>query len=444
MKRKILILNLIILGCTSAIVAQKTFLQSGPMVGYAEMREVMLWVQTNKPATVKIKYWEKDKPENDFWTPTVTTKKINGFTAKLLADSVLPGKNYVYALFINNKKIDLPYATHFQSLTHWQYRTDPPEFTFAAGSGAYINEKRFDRPGKPYGGNYKIYESIANAQPDFMIWLGDNVYLREPDWNTWTGILHRYTHTRSTPQMQALLGSVHHYAILDDHDFGPNDCDGSFWNKTQTLNAFELFWANPSVGLPGIKGAITFFSWGDVDFFLLDNRYHRSPNKRKTGKKTILGEKQLEWLKNALTYSKASFKIVVMGGQFLNPTDKWETYANYGFMHERNELIDFIHQEELKGVIFLTGDRHHSELSILNKATAPTIYDITVSPLTSSPSRGAQDEPNYLRVPGSFFNQPNYGLFSVSGKFRERVVNIRLIDENGKQLWQYTIRQNDF
>ena len=98
-----------------------------------------------------------------------------------------------------------------------------PDFRFVIGSCAYINDPPYDRPGEPYGGEYEIFEQIAAQRPDFMIWLGDNVYLREPDWNSEAGILYRYTHTRSLPQLQKLLRICPHYAIWDDHDFGPND-----------------------------------------------------------------------------------------------------------------------------------------------------------------------------------------------------------------------------
>ena len=85
-----------------------------------------------------------------------------------------------------------------------------------------------------------------------MIWLGDNVYFREPD-DSRTGVYHRYSHDRSLPELQPLLGSVHHYAIWDDHDYGPNNSDRSFIYKNITLQAFKDFWANPTYGLVIIK-----------------------------------------------------------------------------------------------------------------------------------------------------------------------------------------------
>jgi len=166
---------------------------------------------------------------------------------------------------------------------------------------------------------------MADKDVNFMIWMGDNVYLRQQEWNTWSGLTHRYTHDRSIPELQKFLASTHHYAILDDHDFGPNDSDIGFWNKNMTLKAFELFWANPSYGVGDIKGAITYFQWGDADFFMLDNRSYRSPNRLKAENKTQLGKQQIEWLFNNLAYSRSTFKFVVLGRQLLSNS---EVYGN--------------------------------------------------------------------------------------------------------------------
>src|SRR5256885_9922577 len=60
--------------------------------------------------------------------------------------------------------------------------------------------------------------------------------------------------------------------------------------------------ALPISGTPGVFGRARF---GDVDIFLLDDRYYRSANKLLDGPdKTMFGAKQLEWLKNALVRSE--------------------------------------------------------------------------------------------------------------------------------------------
>ena len=50
---------------------QKSTLQSGPMVGYCEMTEAVIWLQTTKNSKVKIEYSAADNP-NQFYTPKIT------------------------------------------------------------------------------------------------------------------------------------------------------------------------------------------------------------------------------------------------------------------------------------------------------------------------------------------------------------------------------------
>ena len=149
--QKLLFLSLLLF-FSSVMFGQKAYLQSGPMLGYSEMREVQIWVQTKSSASVHIRYWEENIETPDtFQTEIILTNKQQAYTAKLLADEVLPDKTYSYELYINNQRVPFEYDLTFQTQPLWQWRTDPPAFKFALGSCAYINETRFDRPGKPYG-----------------------------------------------------------------------------------------------------------------------------------------------------------------------------------------------------------------------------------------------------------------------------------------------------
>jgi alkaline phosphatase D len=413
------------------------------MLGYSDLREAAIWVQTTEEAEVFIAYWPMSNSDTMFYTNPYSTNYSEAFTATLIADQVEPGTFYDYQVYINNEKVELPYKTQFQTQAIWRWRNAPPDFTFATGSCAYINEKKYDRPGEPYGKAYEIFEAIHASKPDLMLWLGDNIYLREPDWNTWTGITKRWTHSRSIAQLQPLLASTHHYAIWDDHDYGPNDSDRGWWNKNQTFKAFQLFWANPSYGVGDIEGAITQFQWYDVDFILLDNRFYRSPKNLISENKSILGERQKQWLKDALVSSQGSFKVIVFGGPFLNDAAKFENYSNNGFHKERQEIIHFIYQQNIKNVVFITGDRHHSELSILKNENKPRIVDLTVSPLTSGVGH-ARDENNSFRVEGTYVEDQNYGFISVKGEEDNRRLEIRILDKDNKLLWERTIQIEGF
>lgn len=419
--------------------AQHKLLQSGPMLGYVDMREVLLWAQTKEAATVQFEFWPADQPKAIQTTPKVRTEANDGFTAKCIASPLEPGVKYEYRLKINGKAVSLPYPTTFSTQTLWQFRTDPPSFTVAAGSCNYVNETVYDRPGKPYGSEHEVFTSLAQKKPDLMLWLGDNTYLREPDWSTRTGVYHRYTHTRSLPEVQPLLASTAHYATWDDHDFGPNDSDGTWVHKGLSLEAFQDFWGNPSFGVEGEPGITTAFKYNDVDFFLLDNRYHRTPDFCKTcPERTQLGKTQLKWFLEALSASSAPFKIVAIGGQVLTSNEAHETYINL-YKEERDLILAHIERENIKNVVFMTGDRHFTELSALTNSKGNVLYDLTTSSLTAGIYSGAAKEQNQYRVDGTLTTVHNFSTLHFSGPRKERVLEIKVWDKDGKELWSKTI-----
>ena len=416
-------------------------INSGPMVGYSTMQEVLLWVQTEERANVHFEYYEIDNPKVKFSTDKIETEKKNGYVAKLIADQVIPGKKYKYEVYINNYKIERNYAMEFQTQELWKWRTDPPDVKFIIGSCSYINETKFDRPGKPYGSNFEIFNSINKKKPDFMLWLGDNTYLREPDWNSRTGFIKRYSHTRAFPELQPLLASTHHYATWDDHDYGPNNSDGSFWLKETASEIFKLFWGNPNYDVTGKGGITGFFQWSDLDFFLLDNRYHRTANNNLTGNRQMLGKDQIDWLINALSFSQASFKFVAVGGQVISNGAVYENYATYP--DERKYLLDKIREAKIEGVIFLDGDRHHTILSKMQETkNVYPLYDLTCSSLTAGVNN--DNEPyNSFKLEETFVNVNNFGMLNVTGPTNDRELTIQIFDKDGKELWIKSIKAND-
>ena len=441
---KKLLICVFILFFQSVIYAQNNLLQSCPMVGYCEMKEAVIWLQTTQKATVKIKYFTVDNPKQIFSSDDYNSEKENGFTNHVILDKLLPGKKYNYQVYINNKLQNFQFETTFSSKKLWQWREDAPNFSIALGSCTYVNEPELDRPGKGYGSGYNIFESINAKNPDIMLWGGDNIYLREADWDSKTGIYHRNTHSRAIKELQPLLAKTQNFAIWDDHDFGANDGDRGFYNKYITQKAFKDFWGNKSYGVnPNQQeGIYSTFNWGDAQFFLLDNRFFKSPNDRITGEKVILGKEQLDWLIDNLTTSNASFKIIVIGGQVLNTVAEFENYSNYA--KEKELLLKEIQDNKISGVLFISGDRHFSELSVLNREANYPLYDWTVSPLTSgAASEKSKNENNTNRVEGSFFNQNCFGMINFTGNKENRQMKLTLFDKEGKELWNKVILRKE-
>ena len=92
---------------------------------------------------------------------------------------------------------------------------------------------------RDYGGGYAVFDAIAAAKPDAMLWLGDNVYLQAPDFADPDAMAARYRRQRSFEPLQKLLTATAHVAIWDDHDYGPNNCRRNL--PAEARPALELF-----------------------------------------------------------------------------------------------------------------------------------------------------------------------------------------------------------
>ncbi|HEX2224901.1 MAG TPA: alkaline phosphatase D family protein [Thermoanaerobaculia bacterium] len=423
------------------------WLRSGPMLGPSTMTETTVWLQTRQPVRAQVRFWKQGQPETARLSEPVTAGAERDHIARIPLTGLEFGTRYEYEVYLDGLRVSRPYPLAFQTQPSWLWNANPPvppDFRFAVGSCAYINDPPYDRPGVPYGGEYEIFTSMAKQKPDFMLWLGDNVYLREADWESEAGIRYRYAHDRATPEMQPLLGAAHHYAAWDDHDFGPNDSDRTYGLREASLRVFQDYWLNPTYGTEGTPGTFTRFQWVDVDFFLLDDRYHRSPNRMPEGPdKRMFGPGQMKWLLESLANSRATFKIVVSGNQILNPLVRYEGLGK--FPAEQQELLDFIRTARISGVVFLTGDRHHTEL--IRRADLQglyPLYDFTSSPLTSRAADIKEEADNPARVPGTWVRgKRNFGVVEVSGPLDDRRLTLRTYDVQGKELWNHAIRASE-
>ncbi len=434
---------LIVILCSIGSFAQSQ-IRSGPMVGHVDMRSAKIFVQTWNEASVRITYRD-NKVGKGLSTSTQRSRAENANTLIFELDSVEPGRTYTYNVIVDDQAVDVGVPTTFTSQPVWKWRgTTLPPVNIALGSCHYVNEagyERFDSAGveRGYGSEYEIFAAIAAAKPDAMVWLGDNTYLREPDWNSRAGILKRYSHTRALQESRALFASTPNYATWDDHDYGPNDADRSWWGKHLTLEAFKLFWPNPSYGVMDKPGVTTTFEIADVQVFLLDDRYYRSANDRKDGVRTILGEHQLTWLIDALASSTATFKIIAVGSQFLTDNLRKECFSR--IPQERQLIIDLITLNKIPGVVFVTGDIHAAELSKLERKDAYPLYELTTSSLTAGSNKDIAQQSNTFRVAGTAYGGHNFGLLAVSGMKGARVLTIQLMSKDGKELWRREISE---
>ncbi len=412
---------------------------AGPMVGVTAMRSARIWFQTAKPGSARVEYWPASRPES---APkarlrsdalTLQSSRQNAVTVTL--NRLKPGTRYAYRVLVNGKAASP--VLNFATQALWQWRTDPPDFRVVTGSCAYVNQPEYDRPGKPYGGGDEIFARMAAARPDLTVWLGDNVYLREADFDSPWGMAARYAHGRQHPPLQALLRTGSHAAIWDDHDFGPNDSNASFTFKDTALELFKTYWPNPSFGLADLKGVFTVVRQGDADFFLVDGRWYRDADMDKSGVKAMFGAAQMRWLKNALLNSTANFKIVTSGSQMLDAQSPYESWSN--FTEERQGFIDWLTANKVNGVMFLSGDRHHTEMLQWPRSGSYTLHELTCSPLTAGPRDISKTPATPGQVPGTLVGERNFCTMDFSGPRTNRTLVIRSVATDGRELWKHSL-----
>jgi alkaline phosphatase D len=427
-----LLLSLLCLLPSTGYGQSKPVLQAGPVLGYVEHREALIWIQTNLPSSVFIEYWEKGNPENKVKSQKIYTAALTHCTGKVLLEQVEPGKSYLYDIYVNNKKQNhsFPYSFTTQSIPKKKGLSE--DFSVAAGSCSFIYDRIFDPTLQNPNTDYTIFQTIADKSPSAMFWLGDNVYLRSADYTSRTGFYKRYSYDRQVPALRYLMSRTSNYAIWDDHDFGPNNISGFYPLKNIALDAFIDFWPNPGFGIYDMPGITTSFQLNGIDFFLLDNRYYRT-EQYVDGSGNILGYHQINWLIEALKYSQSPFKVIAIGGQVLNSAKVFENYSLYS--DELEYLLGRINDENIKGVVFLSGDRHHGEVSSLVLPNGNRIYEITTSPLTGRVSTVAHQEYNENRMEGSLVVQRNFALLKFENTERGSQLTMELCDEQGAVLF---------
>ena len=436
---QLLLLGCLWLFCLPAA-AQTSLL--GPMLGAVEMTEARIWLQSGAPARIRLGWWPEGEPVKIRWTPPLATVAEQEYTLNIVLDRLRPGTRYRYRVELDGRLLPPEAGYGLTTQSDWAKRSEPPDLKIALGSCVYLNDPAAEPPGPPSGGDYQIFTEIARRQPQLMLWLGDNVYLRPADFYSRAGMSDRYRQLRALPELQSLLTSSAHYAIWDDHDYGDNDSNRSYRMRGDSLDLFRLYWPNPSYGLPEQPGIFTRFVWSDVEFILTDNRYSRAANELADPGRDYFGALQFQWLKDTLSSSRATFKLVAFGNQVLNTRSPSENF--YGYQREYQNFLNWLQASGIPGVVLLSGDRHHSEFLRRERQGAYPLYEWTVSPLTSKPYPPYEQEREVPeRVPGSLLVERNFGLIDVSGQTGSRRLHLQLVDAQGHTRWQQELTQQE-
>lgn len=437
--------------------AQNSKIVSGPMIGHVELRTAIIWMQfTPDVSDASVAYVKKgefrENGERSFFHLSGGMDRVykgemglfNIGTVQLI--NLEPGTTYSYWIYANKKQEAIA-TGEVTTQQLWQWRRPAPDFSFLTGSCAYFNQPAYDRPGTPYGSDSVIFEAMAKEKADFMLWLGDNWYTREVDFFSAYGLYYRPSRDRATKVLQPLLKAMPQYAIWDDHDYGWDNSEKSFPLKETSRKVFSTYWCNPSYGENG-EGIYTRITWNDVDIFMLDDRWFRSNDAMKDSingqpnpGKRMYGPQQMEWLKNALLQSNEngdiSFRIIATGSQVLNSMSPKDCF--YHYPAEFNELMQFLRDNNINGVVFLTGDRHHSEIIKTERSGTYPLYDITASSFTAGISKTTGAEKTNPNRVTPEIDEHNYARISFSGEKQKRVMKVEFMNIKGEKLADWSI-----
>ena len=170
-----------------------------------------------------------------------------------------------------------------------------------------------------------------------------------------------------------------------------------------------------------------------------------SINGKPNPNKKMYGAAQLDWLKNALLQSNANQNItcrfIATGSQVLNPVSPFDCFRK--FSAEYNDLMSFLKENKINGVVFLTGDRHHSEIIKVDREGTYPLIDITASPLTSGSHKfGGVEKNNPYRLVG-VEDMQNYTKITLKGLKKERVLQVEIFNPKGEKQanWEISLKE---
>lgn len=399
-------------------------LMQGPLLGAVAPDGILVWARAAGPWTVQIRYADNPRFDNALLTPPQTARREDDYCLTLALSGLRPDTTYFYEVRVGGEP-----DTYLRDLPPFSFRTAPgPDFRgrFSLAFGSCARWQREPRQ--------TLWRVIEAYRPDFFCWLGDNVYADTLDPQI---LAEEYRRQREVPDLQSLNRHVPQLAVWDDHDYGLNNHDRTNPRRVENLEVFRRYWPNPSYGLPGTPGVFFHYRYGGVDFFFLDDRYHRDPNATPPGPgKSMLGAGQMAWLREGLRASRAPFKVIVSGSVFADAKgpdgDAWSA-----FRHERDALFDFLRDERIEGVVLLSGDTHTGELNCIPRSAQGgyDLYDLTSSPLAQEPDNDWLFRPVELRLRVPYDQGANFGLVRFDTTGEEPELRFNLIGLEGKPVW---------
>ncbi|MFZ9746002.1 MAG: alkaline phosphatase D family protein [Opitutaceae bacterium] len=244
------------------------------------------------------------------------------------------------------------------------FRTAPAATHAAPVRFAVVTCGDYPRRDDPANG-HRIYASLHQLRPDFLVHTGDVEYYDKPDpWAT-SAALARFKWNRlyALPFLRTFHNHTAAYFTNDDHDLLRNDCwPGQTYGRLTWEEGLAIWNEQTPVSSRPYR---TFRHGRDLQVWIVEGRRYRSANSAPDGPaKTILGAEQKAWLLRTLAASDATFKVLLSPTPIVGPDrgSKNDNHANTGFRHEGDELRRALGAH--RNLIVANGDRHWQYFSV--------------------------------------------------------------------------------
>ena len=288
-----------------------------------------------------------------------------------------------------------------------RFRTAPPAGSKQPVSFAFFSCQDYTH------GYYNAHEVLAKGDYDFVVCLGDYIYAETyhavgTDKNGLkTGVRNdpigkagpnkdivrealtledyrdKYKLYRSDKSLQKVHAKFPMVMLWDDHEVQDNyagkPADGGLppvkrFSAKRKKAAYQAFFESMPA-FAGAKGDRLYRSltFGDtVELIVMDQRRYRADQPCGDGvapacadynqPRDFLGRTQMDWVKQRLAASKATWKILANEVTIMPTKVLGDSYYGFdswpGYPQERAELLTHIQSKAIKDVVFVTGDIH--------------------------------------------------------------------------------------
>jgi alkaline phosphatase D len=419
-------------------------------------KSVVIWSRANKQAQMHVEY----DTDPNFADPnsyvTSTDNETSDFAAHAKLVDLKSNSTYYYRVWFSNPNDPSEVSASMEG----KFKTAPDPLSSNTSISFIVGG---DLGGQQYCRRvdlgYPIFYPMRKLSPDFFVFNGDQIYgdeyctKRGPtgvsgwnnipgdfrgiqheavDWDNYTQLHDIYSkhwsYNRADPLLQEFLQNVSMYSMGDDHEVVNNYGNWSYFNQaTKNRGSFynlvkagmDSFFSYSPIDRNQSDPYRIYrsFNWGqDLELFLLDAHSYRSRNDLPNtyANKTLYGKEQLRWLEEGLLNSNATWKVVLNPVPITVPNcskgstyvprgcDNWATSATdniFSFSKERDEFLNFLVENNIKNVLFLTTDVHYpANIRIQTALPGPdgkklTLYESVSGPLSAETLKPGKLDP---------------------------------------------------